>query len=61
MISSSEEQALLADAVYMQGEPDKDVGSAALRSAVQTGMERGQQRMKNRVFSRGMGFSVMAG
>ncbi|KWX71070.1 hypothetical protein AMQ84_29080 [Paenibacillus riograndensis] len=60
MISSSEEQALLADAVYMQGEPDKDVGSAALRSAIQAGMERGQQRMKNRVFSRGMGFSVIA-
>ncbi|KWX77438.1 DUF4179 domain-containing protein [Paenibacillus jilunlii] len=60
MISSSEEHALQADAVRMQAEPDKDVSNSALRLAVQTGMERGQQRMKKRVFSRGMGLSAAA-
>ncbi|MEC0170778.1 DUF4179 domain-containing protein [Paenibacillus graminis] len=62
MISSSEEQTLQADAQRMQEDLDQDQGvsNSALRLAIQTGMERGQQRMKKRVFSKGMGFSAAA-
>ncbi|MGN7763769.1 DUF4179 domain-containing protein [Paenibacillus sp. 22594] len=60
MINSSQEQSLLNDAVRMREEMDKDTGSAAVRLAVQTGMERGQMKLRKRFLSKSMGFSVAA-
>ncbi|MBW4080905.1 DUF4179 domain-containing protein [Paenibacillus sp. S150] len=60
MTGSSEEQALLNDAVRLQEELDRDAVSTALRTAVQSGMERGERRIRKRFFSKSMGLGITA-